>query len=146
ILHGNEADEQLISLGMDVFSYFGLGCRNVSKLIVPAGYDFSRLLGLWERYHDVSNHHKYVNNYDYNKSILLVNRTPFLDNGFVLLTENEALVSPISVLYYSTSVDLTSDKIQCVVSTENTPFGKSQEPELTDYADHVDTLRFLTGL
>jgi hypothetical protein len=146
VLHGNESDEQLVALGKDVFSYFGLGCRNVSKLIVPEGYDFVRILGLWEVYHDVANHHKYVNNYDYNKSILLVNRAPHLDNGFVLLTENEALVSPISVVYYSTSVDLKSDKIQCIVSADGVPFGKSQEPGLTDYADNVDTLKFLTGL
>lgn len=148
VLQGNETDEQLLALGKDVFSYFGLGCRNVSKLIVPEEYDFSRLFLLWEVYRDVANHHKYVNNYDYNKSILLVNRTPFLDNGFVLLTENSALVSPISVVYYSTSGDLDSDKIQCIVGSDNdyVPFGKTQEPELTDYADNVDTLKFLTAL
>jgi len=146
VLQGNETDEQLVALGKDVFSYFGLGCRNVSKLIVPGGYDFSRILGLWETYRDVSNHHKYVNNYDYNKSILLLNRVPFLDNGFVLLTESSALVSPISVVYHAHSADLKSDKIQCVVSAEGLPFGKTQEPELTDYADNVDTLKFLTAL
>jgi hypothetical protein len=148
VLNGNETDEQLMALGKDVFSYFGLGCRNVSKLIVPEQYNFSRMLDLWEAYHDVSNHHKYVNNYDYNKSILLVNRVPFLDNGFLLLTESTALVSPISVLYYDTSADLGSDKIQCIVGSESdyVPFGKTQEPELTDYADNVDTLKFLTAL
>jgi hypothetical protein len=148
VLRGTETDEQLVALGKDVFSYFGLGCRNVSKLIVPEGYNFSRMLGLWEVYRDVSNHHKYVNNYDYNKSILLVDRIPFLDNGFVLLTEKAALVSPISVLYHATSADLESDKIQCIVGSENNyvPFGKTQEPEVTDYADNVDTLKFLTGL
>ncbi|MEJ0032071.1 MAG: acyl-CoA reductase [Bacteroidota bacterium] len=146
VLHGDESDEQLVALGKDVFSYFGLGCRNVSKLIVPKDYDFRRMLGLWEVYSDVANNHKYVNNYDYNKSILLVNRAPHLDNGFLLLTENEGLVSPISVLYYATSADLKSDKIQCVVSADGVPFGKSQEPELTDYADNVDTLKFLTAL
>lgn len=148
ILHGNETDEQLIALGRDVFSYFGLGCRNVSKLYVPKNFDFPRLLGLWERYNDVFNHHKYANNYDYNKSILLINGTPHFDNGFALLTENTGMVSPISVVYYETGEpDLTSEKIQCVVSAEGSvPFGKSQEPELSDYADRVDTLKFLTGL
>ena len=147
MISGSETDEQLIALGKDVFSYFGLGCRNVSKLFVPEGYDFSRLLRLWETYHDVFNHHKYANNYDYNKSILLVNRTPHLDNGFVLLTESNALVSPISVVYYETGKpDLASDKIQCVVGEGHVPFGKTQEPELTDYADNVDTLKFLTAL
>lgn len=151
ILRGDETPEQLIALGKDVFSYFGLGCRNVSKVFVPEGYDFTQLLGLWDTYSDVFNHHKYVNNYDYNKSILLVNRTHFLDNGFVLITENTALVSPISVLYYETysgTPDLSSDKIQCVASSTgwyagSVPFGKTQEPELWDYADGVDTLKFL---
>lgn len=147
LINGLETDEQLIALGNDVFSYFGLGCRNVSKLFVPAGYDFVRLLGLWETYQDVFNHHKYANNYEYNKSILLVNRTPHLDNGFLLLTENTALVSPISVVYYEAGVpDLNSDKIQCIVGDGHVPFGKTQEPELTDYADNVDTLKFLTAL
>lgn len=148
VLRGNETDEQLMALGRDVFSYYGLGCRNVSKLFVPEKFDFIRLLGLWEAYHDVFDHHKYANNYDYNKSILLINGTPHLDNGFVLITENTALVSPISVLYYQTGEpDLTSDKIQCVVSADgDVPFGKSQEPGLADYADRVDTLKFLTAL
>jgi len=154
LLRGDETEEQLIALGRDVFSYYGLGCRNVSKLYVPKGYDFVKLLDLWPQYSDVSNHHKYVNNYDYNKSILLVNRVPFLDNGFILITENSALVSPISVLYYETytnTPDLTSEKIQCVATSTgwsegSIPFGKTQEPGLTDYADRVDTLKFLTAL
>lgn len=148
IIRGNETDEQLMALGRDVFSYFGLGCRSVSKLIVPEGYDFIRLLGLWETFNDVANHHKYANNYDYNKSILLVNRVHFLDNGFLLLTQSKTLVSPISVLYYDYKLEL-SDKIQCIASADgwyegSVPFGKTQEPELTDYADGVDTLAFLS--
>jgi hypothetical protein len=149
VLIGNETDEQLVALGRDVFSYFGLGCRNVSKLFVPPGYDFSRMLALWEQYKDVAHHHKFVNNYDYNKSILLVNRAPHLDNGFILLTENQALVSPISVLYYESGTpDPDSEKIQCIVGSGDgyIPFGKTQEPELTDYADRVDTMKFLTAL
>lgn len=154
IIRGDETPEQLTALGKDVFSYFGLGCRNVSKLFVPDGYDFKQILGLWDTYRDVSHHHKYVNNYDYNKSILLVNRTHFYDNGFVLITENTALVSPISVLYYenySHTPDLSSDKIQCVATSTgwyrgSVPFGKTQEPELWDYADGVDTLKFLEDL
>ena len=154
VIRGDETPEQLIALGRDVFSYFGLGCRNVSKLVVPADYTFIQMLDLWEQYKDAGNHHKYANNYDYNKSILLINRVPFLDNGFVLITENVALVSPISVLYYERSSgqpDLDSDKIQCVATSDgwlpgSVPFGKTQEPELTDYADRVDTLKFLTAL
>jgi hypothetical protein len=152
ILRGDETPEQLTTLGKDVFMYFGLGCRNVAKVFVPEGYNFVQLLDLWETYHDVSNHHKYVNNYDYNKSILLVNRVHFLDNGFVLITESKALVSPISVLYYETysgNPELSSDKIQCIASSTgwypgSVPFGKTQEPELGDYADGVDTLKFLS--
>jgi len=149
VLQGNETDEQLIALGRDVFSYFGLGCRNVSKLFVTKGYDFVRLLDLWEQFKDVSDHHKYVNNYDYNKSILLVNRVQHFDNGFVLLTENQALVSPISVVYYEVGEpDVSSEKIQCIAGSGDNmiPFGKTQEPELTDYADRVDTMKFLTAL
>ncbi|HZY82201.1 MAG TPA: acyl-CoA reductase [Cyclobacteriaceae bacterium] len=150
ILRGDETPEQLITLGKDVFSYYGLGCRNVSKLFVPEGYNFSQLLGLWDVHKDVFNHHKYANNYEYNKSILLVNGTPFLDNGFVLITENSGLVSPISVLYYETGTpDLSSDKIQCIATSTgwlkgSVPFGKTQEPELWDYADGVNTIEFLS--
>jgi len=149
VLSGSETDQQLVDLGRDVFSYFGLGCRNVSKLFVPAGYDFSKLLDLWQVYEGISNHHKYVNNYDYNKSILLINGTPHLDNGFALITENEALVSPISVVYYQVGTpDVNSEKIQCIVGSgsKQVPFGKTQEPGLADYADNVDTMKFLTGL
>lgn len=160
LINGRETHEQLTALGRDVFSYFGLGCRNVSKLIVPKGFELSILLDVWGPYNDVMDHHKYVNNYDYNKSILLVNRVPHLDNGFALIRESTDLVSPISVLYYErceTPDDVrknlsdSSEKIQCVVSADaaypNTiDFGKTQEPGLTDYADNVDTLKFLTGL
>lgn len=151
ILRGDETPDQLVALGKDVFSYFGLGCRNVSKLFVPAGYDFGPIMELWDDFRDVANHHKYVNNYDYNKSILLVNRTHFYDNGFVLITESQALVSPISVVYYETydgKPGLHSEKIQCVATSTgwypgSVPFGTTQEPELWDYADGVDTMKFL---
>jgi hypothetical protein len=155
IIRGDETTEQLTTLGKDVFSYFGLGCRSVSKVFVPQGYNFVPMIDAWDTYRDVYDHHKYANNYDYNRAILLLNRTHFYDNGFVLITENTGLVSPISVLYYETysgTPDLTSDKIQCIASSTgwyegSVPFGKTQEPELWDYADGVDTLKFLaTGL
>ena len=160
VLQGNESSEELHLLGQDVFQYFGLGCRNVSKLWVPAGYDFVPLIEAWEPYKDVLLHHKYHNNYDYNKSIHLVNGDPFLDTGFALLKENEALVSPISMVFYETYADqpgleqqLTAreEKIQCVVSangwwTGSIPLGQAQQPELWDYADGVDTLAFVNGL
>lgn len=157
VLTGFETEEDLKKLGTDIFSYFGLGCRNVSKLYVPRGYDFQKLLSSWDAFRGVIHHHKYANNYDYQKSILLVNRVSFLDNGFVLLQENERLVSPIAVLYYESYGDynelkakLKADaaKLQCVIGTgENMiPFGRAQFPQLWDYADQVDTLQFLSGL
>lgn len=160
VLMGEEEESLLVELGKDVFTYFGLGCRNVSKLYVPEGYSFSGLLNCWEIYQPIIHHHKYVNNYDYQKSIMLVNGVHHYDNGFIMLTANENLVSPISVLYYETYKDLTDlnkkfddqkEKIQCVVSAngwfeESIPFGKAQTPEVSDYADRLDTMKFLTSI
>ncbi len=160
ILMGEEDSAHLTELGKDVFSYFGLGCRNISKIFVPEGYEFIKLLDSWDGYKEIIHHHKYGNNYDYQKSILLVNKVPHLDNGFLLLTQNEQLVSPISVMYfetYSTQNDLMrkikiqKEKIQCIVSAKgwfdgSVPFGKAQLPELSDYADGIDTLEFLSGI
>lgn len=158
ILTGNESEVEIDALGEDIFSYFGLGCRNVSKAFIPKGYDHAKILSRWEAYKDIIHHHKYCNNYDYQKSILLVNLVPFLDNGFILLQENEKLVSPISVLYYEYYADeanlenklsINKEKIQCIVG--NSPlatvaFGLAQYPEVWDYADNVDTLKFLENL
>ncbi len=157
ILTGNESEEQIDALGEDIFSYFGLGCRNVSKAYLPKGYDHAKLLSRWVAYKDIIHHHKYCNNYDYQKSILLVNLIPFLDNGFILLQENEKLVSPISVLYYEYYTDQADlekklienkEKIQCIVGAGKPalPFGSAQYPEVWDYADNVDTLKFLETL
>jgi hypothetical protein len=160
ILMGEEDTDQLTELGKDVFSYFGLGCRNISKVFVPEGYEFIKLLDSWAGYREIINHHKYANNYDYQKSILLVNKIPHLDNGFILLTQQEQLVSPISVLYfetYTTQTDLKNkvkiqkDKIQCIVSAkgwfdQSIPFGKAQQPDLWDYADSIDTMQFLADI
>lgn len=158
ILTGGESDADIENLGVDVFSYFGLGCRNVAKVYVPNAYDFSRLLSRWDSFKEVIHHHKYANNYDYQKSILLVNGVPHLDNGFVLLQENEKLVSPISVLYYeyySNEDDLqqklnaNAEKIQCIVGNgmlATVNFGQAQYPQVWDYADRIDTLKFLSDL
>ena len=127
----------------------------MSKLLVPRGYDFTKLLDCWTDYQTVGDHHKYINNYDYNKSIYLVNGEPHLDTGFLLIKESEELVSPISVLYYEyyDSMDsarewlqLNEEKIQCVVGNEFIPFGSAQAPKIDDYADGVDTMKFLTQL
>ncbi|RAV99574.1 acyl-CoA reductase [Pseudochryseolinea flava] len=158
IFTGNETEDDFESLGTDIFSYFGLGCRNISKLFVPAGYTFDAFYRSIEIFQDIINHHKYVNNYDYQKSILLVNRVPFFDNGFLIIQENEKTVSPISVIYfeqYQNENDLKNkitniaDKTQCIVghhALANVPFGQAQYPTLTDYADNIDTLAFLSSL
>jgi hypothetical protein len=159
VLTGDEHVDDLRNLGVDVFSYFGLGCRNVSKLFVPKGYSIERIFPAWEHYSDIIHHHKYCNNYDYQKSILLVAGIPFLDSGYVMLQETEKLVSPISVVYYefySSADDLASkldggqQKIQCIVDNSGVyskvRFGQAQSPEPDDYADRIDTLKFLTEL
>lgn len=158
VLDGTETTEELKALGIDIFSYFGLGCRNVSKLMVPADYSFNPFFQSLEGYHDIIHHHKYCNNYDYQKSILLVNVVPFLDNGFMLLNENQRLVSPISTIYYERyhdhedlvkKVALSRDKIQCIVgktAPATIPFGQAQYPAVNDYADNIDTLQFLSTL
>ena len=161
VLSGQESEEQLHALGKDILQYFGLGCRNVSKLFVPVGYDFTKFFESIQSFDQLYlNHHKYFNNYEYNKSILLVNRTLHYDNGFLMLTESKATVSPISVVHYETydSLDTlkaylheNAEKIQCVVGDENIipgtiNFGHTQEPALLDYADSVDTMAFLTAL
>lgn len=155
ILTGKESQKELNKLGEDIFSYFGLGCRNVSKLYVPEKYDVTNLFQAWNDFEPIIHHHKYANNYDYQKSILFVNKETFLDNGFVLLQESEKLVSPIAVLYYQryTSLDeivnllkVVEEKIQCVVghaTPATIPFGQAQHPALWDYADGIDTMDFL---
>ena len=161
VLTGKESKEDLALLGSDILKYFGLGCRNVSKLYVPEGYDFTQL---YEAIEDLSpiymHHHKYFNNYEYNKSIVLINRVQHFDNGFLIITENPALVSPISVLNYETYLSIEDvatkieedvEKIQCVVGSpapglmNAVKFGDSQNPGLSDYADNVDTMKFLSA-
>ncbi|MEO6684491.1 MAG: acyl-CoA reductase [Dyadobacter sp.] len=161
VITGNESIDELHALGKDILQYFGLGCRNVSKLYVPEGYDFTKFFESIQSFDQLClNHHKYFNNYEYNKSILLVNRVLHYDNGFLMLTESPAMVSPISVVHYETYKNLesmkgyleeNSEKIQCIVGDSYhipnaIPFGHTQEPELSDYADSVDTMAFLTSL
>ncbi|RYU93068.1 acyl-CoA reductase [Emticicia agri] len=157
ILTGEESRTELANLGNDIFQYFGLGCRNVSKLFVPKGYTFDKFYESIEYWSTIRIHHKYNNNYDYNKSVLLVNRIPHLDNGFLLLREDTALVSAISVChfeYYDNETHLNQlidghkNKIQCIVSNEGRyensfKFGEAQSPNLNDFADGVNTIQFL---
>ena len=159
VLTGGETPEQLFALGKDIFQYYGLGCRSVSKLFVPKGYDFNLLFQAIYPYKDIIQEQKYANNYDYNKAVYLMSLYQLLENGFLLLKEDEHYGSPIATLFYEyyTDVDslkkkLTADaeKIQCVVAhnfiTEEVAFGKTQTPQLWDYADGVDTLNFLLNL
>ncbi len=161
ILNGEESKEELAGLGEDILRYFGLGCRNVSKVYTPEGYDFSRLFEvLGDKRDFYANHHKYFNNYEYNRSILLVNQTPHFDNGFLMFTESDAIVSPLSVVYYQnyesipqlvSLLESQREKIQCIVANSDkfpgsVPFGKAQSPGLNDYADGVDTMAFLSKL
>ena len=155
ILTGKETPEEIQRLGEDIFSYYGLGCRNVSKVFTPEHYDLREAFPHLEGFNEIIHHHKYRNNYDYNKSIYLVNKKPHLDTGFLLVTSTDELVSPISVLYhqaYTTEEELLSilaskqEKIQCIVGKSHIPFGQAQRPELWDYADNVDTMEFLGKL
>jgi hypothetical protein len=160
VLNGNESRAELANLGNDIFQYFGLGCRNVSKLYVPVGYAFDKFYESIEYWSTIQLHHKYNNNYDYNKSIYLVNRIPHLDNGFLILKEDDALVSPISVCFYETYendahleqlLSESAEKIQCTVSSDarfqnSFRFGEAQVPKLEDFADGIDTMEFLMKL
>lgn len=158
IITGNESPEDLVALGGDIFTYFGLGCRNVSKLYIPAGYEVNLLISGWESYAELIHHHKYFNNLEYQKAILLVNRIQFTDGGFILLTGSDQLVSPISVVYYEeyssesqlrNLISIHQEKIQCIVGSHalsTVPFGEAQFPGPADYADGIDTVEFLTTL
>lgn len=150
-LTGDETEDELEKLADDVNLYFGLGCRNVTKLMTPPGYDFVPLLRAMDKYRYFSSHHKYANNYDYRLAILLLNKQQYFTNGTLLVTEDPSLFSPIGVLHYETWHDAekemeklkSSAELQCIVGKGLTPFGNAQNPALADYADGVDTMRFL---
>jgi hypothetical protein len=155
VLNGQETKEQLIALGEDIFRYFGLGCRNVSKLFVPKGYSFDAFFEAIFEYQEVIHYEKYANNYDYNKAVFLMSNYKLLDNGFLTLKEDCSHASPISSVFYEYYDSLTeiekrleseAETIQCIVSNNlvqnSIPFGQTQRPQLWDYADHVDTISF----
>ena len=161
ILDGTESREELAALGRDIFQYFGLGCRNVSKIYVPADYNFQALMETLHDFNGVILHDKYKNNFDYNMALVMLNRIPFINNGCIILAENQAIASRIAMLHYEFYSDKSSlatalqekfEEIQCVVSRAELPgldcvgFGKTQEPGLGDYPDGVDVMAFLTGL
>ncbi|WP_317900202.1 acyl-CoA reductase [Aurantibacillus circumpalustris] len=155
ILTGNEKTEDLNNLGIDIFQYFGLGCRNVSKLLVPQGYKFDTLFESLIDYGFVVNNKKYGNNYDYHRAIYLLESMAFLDNNFVMIKESNDLHSPVGVLYYQyyngndaiqNYLQANTNNLQCVVGENYVPFGYSQRPVITDFADNVNTLEFLVNL
>ncbi len=156
VLNGTESTEQLTALGEDIFRYFGLGCRNVSKLFVPKNYSFVPFFEAIFKYQDVIHYEKYANNYDYNKAVFLMSNFKLLDNGFLTIKQDNSYASPISSVFYEyyddiatikTKLKAENEQIQCVVSNnciENSiDFGKTQTPALWDYADNVDIISFL---
>lgn len=154
VLTGNETKQELEKLADDVYLYFGLGCRNVTKLYVPEGYDFVPLLEAFKKYNYLTDQHKYKNNYDYNLALHLLNKKYYMTNGSILLIEDTAIFSPISQLnyeFYSGNDDLSAklpaaQDLQCIAGKGFTPFGEGQCPSISDYADGVDTLKFLVAL
>ena len=153
VLNGNETMDELEKLSGDIHTYFGLGCRNVTKIFVPQGYDFVQLLKSFHQYKWFADNDKYKNNYDYNLTIQLMNNRFYMTNESTLLVESEQIFSPISQLNYSFYTDKETllaslkgnDGIQCIARTD-IPFGKAQSPGLMDYADSVDTMQFLLTL
>jgi len=155
ILDGSETKNEIVQLGHDIFDFFGLGCRNVAHLLIPEGFDINRFFEGIVEHSNVIQHNKYANNYDYNKAVYLLNKEPLLDNNFVLLRETEDLFSPLGMVhyhYYKSNQDLNNylslhnENIQAVVGHGFIPFGLAQKPTLSDYADGVDTMRFLNSL
>jgi len=163
VLTGTETTEDFVALGEDIFTYFGLGCRNVSKIYVPEDYDFSPLLEvLHDHYKEYVLHHKYKNNFDFNHALFMLNKEEFLMSGSLLVKKSDQIASRIASVHYSyysdrerlvTELREKAESIQCIVAqeplVEDLPcftFGEAQRPSLTDYADGVDTMTFLTAL
>ena len=153
LLEGDETTEELEKLADDVFLYFGLGCRNVTQIRVPENYDFVPLLGAFRKYQWMADHHKYKNNYDYRLSLAILNKLQYMSNDCLLMLENDSPFSPIAVLHYTYYKDIknsipmeTDENLQCVIGRQFIPFGKSQRPGLSDYADGRDTMKFLRSL
>ena len=155
VLSGRETDEELKSLSSDIFDFFGRGCRSVSHLILPKSYDINKVFEHIVHQGEVINNKKYGNNYDYNKAVHLMNQEKLLDNNFVLLKETRDLHSPLGMIYYHFYKDLNEvhdyleqhkDAIQCSIGLNGLPFGTAQCPALDDYADQVDTMKWLSKL
>jgi len=159
ILTGKESRDDLEALSNDIFQYYGLGCRNVSKLYVPENYDFDEFFKAMFSWNFIINENKYANNYDYNKAVYLMSEYKILDNGFLMLKDDASFGSPIATVFYQTYSDEKQleevlkdnlDKLQCIVRKDprrnELSFGETQHPQLWDYADHIDTIQFLSNL
>ncbi|MBS1568431.1 MAG: acyl-CoA reductase [Bacteroidetes bacterium] len=155
LLDGTESDAELDALGEDVFRYFGLGCRNVGKVFIPQDFNLDRLFGAFYRWKNIINHHKYANNYDFNKAVWLMDQAAITENGFLLMKEDTGLASPVSALLYErygdrSAVELRlqemNESLQCIVGHGHLPFGTAQCPGPGEYADNLDTMRFLLEL
>lgn len=155
VLTGKESKEELQLLGKDILQYYGLGCRNVSKILLPRDFDLNLIFGGLYPWASVLDNIKYAHNYDYNKAVFLMSEFDFLENGFFLLKQDTAIAAPIATAYYEyyeneqaiqAYLDKNKNEIQCVVGKKNLPFGSSQKPELWEYSDQVDTLAFLLSL
>jgi len=160
VIEGNETPEDFRLLAEDIFNFFGLGCRSVSKIFIPRDFQLPDLLDHFMHYTHLSNHNTYANNYDYNRSVYMVNKIPILDTGFLVIKEDESISSPVGCLFYerySSDEDLENkiknleNNIQCIVSRKKIPFetlefGQSQHPMLWDYSDNIDTIKFLLNL
>ncbi len=154
VLKGGETEKELEMLADDVHTYFGLGCRNTTSIFIPAEYDFIPLINSFKKYSYFSNHSKYKNNYDYNLALLIMNNQKYMSSESIILFQSESIFSPVSQLHYSLYNDIgatmeslkENSNIQCVYGGVEQQFGKAQEPQLTDYADGIDTMQFLLGL
>ena len=155
LLDGSETDEELSGLASDCFDFFGMGCRNVSKLYLPAGFSLNRIFENFLGQAHLIQHHKYGNNYDYNRTIFLMNQIPFLDNNVFMLKEDEGIHAPLSVIYYEfyeekelilNKLNSMKEELQAIVGHDFIPFGKAQAPDITDFADGVDTCKWLNSL
>tara|TARA_B100000945_G_C20367652_1_gene590447 strand:+ start:99 stop:1121 length:1023 start_codon:yes stop_codon:yes gene_type:complete len=159
ILDGSETEIELNNLGKDILLYYGLGCRNVSKIYLPKGFDLNKIFKALEPFSYIINNSKYFNNYNYNKSIFLINQEKFLDNGFFILKENLNVYSPISCAFYEfydskkdlqKKIDYIRNNTQCIVGKEKNikriTFGSTQNPSLEDYSDNIDTIKFLINI
>ena len=159
VLDGLESSRELTALGEDIFCYFGLGCRSISKLYIPENYDFTPLISALQSYNYLADHKKYMNNYTYNRAIYSLRQMTFIDTGFLLFREEDEIASPPGVIFFEyydkpealkKRINLLRDKIQCTVShikhIQSIGFGKSQYPDLREYADGIDTIKFLLRL